>query len=275
MSSTGGRSVVLGSSMPVEATTSYRQYYHAIDHVLDTCEKSPPGLILGGQEVNAGKTRTEFHADWQKPFGLTDGLVVLVSTGQTSVSFAISAPKRNERFDSPERVRFVSALLRHLRQALRAHRHFAEFGAVTVELMHVIDTFPSGIAIIDSSQTVVQLNAAAARILACGDGLRLRARTVEALRASTHTQLQTSIARALDAHPGGVRTGSTLVCSRPSGKRPYVLHVHPSPKPSDGDASSPKAILVIVDLDHEAKPSPELLRSAFGLTNTGLVVDVL
>lgn len=259
-------SVVLGAGMPSEAVETYRQYYHSIDFVLQACEHSPPGLIRGGREFVANRSKLEFYADWQSPFELTDGLFVQVSTGPTPVSFAISAPERSERFDTAERVQFVSALIPHIQQALRTQGHVAQLCEAAMDVTEAIDALRHGIAIIGAQRRIAHLNSTAAQILNSGDGLCIHSSRIEATRASTNHHLQISITRALDTQKCGARSGDSLTCSRPSGKRPYVIHVQPLTTPAE-EPSAAKALVLIIDPEQDTEPPKVLLRRLFGLTN--------
>lgn len=100
----GSSRSVMASTLPPEAIATYSQYYYSIDFILDACETGPAGLVRGGRELVAHNFRSEFYADWQRPFKLTDGLFVRLSTGQTPTSFVVAAPRRSEPFDTAERV---------------------------------------------------------------------------------------------------------------------------------------------------------------------------
>jgi DNA-binding CsgD family transcriptional regulator len=261
-----GPSVTLGAGMPPEAIASYEQYYHSIDHILHACERSPVGLISSGQEINAGNTRSEFFNDWQRKYELDDGLFVQLSAGQAPASFAVSAPKRNESFDTAGRVQFVAALVRHLQQALRTQDHLAMVRDAATGIAEVIDAIPHGVAIVETSRGVVSLNRTAAEVFASHDGLRLHRGTIEATRTSVNQRLQSSIANALAAQGPAVRSGASVACSRPSGRRPFVIHIVPLATSPDSAPSAVKALLMIVDLEKAPVPPKALLQNIFGLT---------
>lgn len=50
------------------------------------------------------------------------------------------------------------------------------------------------------------------------------------------------------------------------GERPYILRL--VPLDADNDPSGARAAIVIIDLDHDAKPSKELPRGVLRLTRT-------
>ncbi|MDM3929291.1 helix-turn-helix transcriptional regulator [Mycobacterium intracellulare] len=257
---------VMVATMPQEAVATYGQYYHAIDFILDACENGPTGLIRGGRELVAQKTHSEFYANWQRPFGLTDGLFVRLSTESTPASFVIAAPQRDERFDTTERLQFAGALIRHLEQALRTQHRLTELDRAATELTEVIDGVHHGVIIVAAAGKVLHMNSSAAQILTACDGLRIRSGAIEAKRTATNEQLHACIHRALIEQCDGGPSGECLACPRPSGKRPYVIHALPLTKHAAEPASA-KALLIIIDPEQEPEPPKTLIRRLFGLTN--------
>jgi DNA-binding CsgD family transcriptional regulator len=78
-------------------------------------------------------------------------------------------------------------------------------------------------------------------------------------------QLQSSITRACEESRNGARAADSLVCSRPTGTRPYVIHI--LPLATSEDASAGRALVIIIDPEQETEPPKALLRRLFGLTN--------
>lgn len=259
----GKRRSVLKATIPAEAIASYDAYYRRIDFILDACEEGPAGLIRGGQALAALRSRSEFYNDWQRPFGLTDGLFVRLP-GEVQASFVVTAPARDEQFDTAERVMFVEALLPHLQQALRTRDHFAALGSSSDDITAVIDAMRHGIVVVADGCEAVHLNAAARRFLTDGDGLTLRAGRLESTRVSHNEQLQAGLARACGVGHD-VPGGDSLAVSRPSGKRPYVLHILPLDT-IDGLRGA-RALVLILDPEESPEPPKALVRRLFGLTN--------
>jgi DNA-binding CsgD family transcriptional regulator len=56
------------------------------------------------------------------------------------------------------------------------------------------------------------------------------------------------------------------MCARPSGKRPYVIHVLPF-YPAAEDFSEARALVVIIDPEQDPEPPKMLLRRLYGFTN--------
>jgi DNA-binding CsgD family transcriptional regulator len=153
-----------------------------------------------------------------------------------------------------------------LQQALRTQDHLLELGGNSAgDITGVIDIIRHGIIIVGTTRDVVHLNSAAQRILTSGDGLCIRCGSVEATRTSTNTELQGSIAGACAEPQNGSRGGVSFACSRPSGKRPYVVHVLPLTTAEDPSAA--RALVMIIDPEQDAEPPKMLIRRLFGLTD--------
>jgi DNA-binding CsgD family transcriptional regulator len=257
---------LMSATVPSEAAAPYNEHFYTIDHVLDAVEKGPGGLIHGGQALTALKTHSEFETDFMRPFEMDDGLFVRLSVGTTPTIFLAAAPKSREPFDTAERVTFVSALIRHLQQALRTQDHLAESGKAAGELTEVIDAIRHGIVIVGTGRSIVHVNFAAEQILKSGDGLCIRSGGIEATPASTNEQLQSNITHALVEQRSGARNGDCFACSRPTGKRPYVIHVIPLAATAS-DPAAAKALIMIIDPEQDPEPPKMLIRRLFGLTN--------
>ena len=257
---------IMSAAVPSDAQQSYGEYYRHIDYVLAEVETGPVGLVRSGSELVALKAGSEFDVDWMRPYQMDDGLFVRLTVGAMPTCFLVAAPKRSEAFATAERLMFVNALIGHLQQALRTQDHLAELSEAAGGVNAVIDAIRHGIVIVGPEHVVVQLNSAAEQILKSGDGLCLRSGSIEATRTSVNEQLRASIAGAVLQHGWGARSGNSFACSRPSGKRPYVIHVLPLTATSD-DPAPAKALVMIIDPEHEHEPPKALIRRIFGLTN--------
>lgn len=261
---TGSTRSVLAATIPREAVESYDAYYRRIDFVLDACEHGPAGLVRGGHELVAHKSQSEFYHDWQRPFDLTDGLFVRLA-GEPDASFVVTAPTKDEPFETAERVKLVQALIPHVQQALRTRDHLSELETSSGDITAVIDAMRHGIVIVDGGCNVVHLNAAAQSILTAEDGMKLRARRIESTRMLCNDKLQAGVAAACGTQQTTVRRGDSLAIGRPSGKRPYILHIVPLGEVEDPCGA--KALVMIIDPEGGLEPPKVLLRQLFDLTN--------
>ena len=259
------RSLTSGS-LPPEAQKTYLEYYRQIDYVLDAVEEGPVGLIRSGQPLIALKARSEFDADWMRPHQMDDGLFVRLTDGSMPTCFLVAAPMRAEPFDTAERVKLMSALVPHLQQALRTQVHIEDFAQDASDIARAVDSVRHGIVVVGAGSVVMHMNSAAERILKCGDGLCIRSGRVEATCASANAELSRSIVGALLEHESNPRGGNSFLCRRPSGKRPFVIHVLPL-SPAAENMSGARALVVLVDPEQQPEPPTQLLRRIYGLTN--------
>jgi DNA-binding CsgD family transcriptional regulator/PAS domain-containing protein len=260
---------VLSTSVPPDARKSYGEYYRHIDYVLAAVETGPVGLIRSGSELVALKAGSEFDADWMRPYLMDDGLFVRLTNGATPTCFLVAAPKRSESFDTPDRVKLMSGLVPHLQQALRTQDKLAALADSAVELAGVLEVVRHGVIIVAGEHLVINLNSAAERIVRAEDGLYMRAGRMAATSTRAEQELHCAIRNALEGEPSTVRTGRSLTCFRPSGKRPYVIHVLPSHRRNaDEPLRQPMALVLVIDPDDEPEPAVSLLRRLYGLTKT-------
>jgi DNA-binding CsgD family transcriptional regulator/PAS domain-containing protein len=201
-----------------------------------------------------------------RPYQMDDGLFVRLTDGSMPTCFLVAAPKRSVPFDTAERVQLMSALVPHLQQALRTQSHLEEFAQGASDIARAVDSVRHGIVVVGAGSVVMHLNSAAERILKCGDGLCIRSGTVEATSASANAELRRSIVGALLGHDCRPRDGNSFLCRRPSGKRPYVIHVLPL-SPTTENMSAARALVVLVDPEQQPEPPTQLLRRVYGLTN--------
>jgi DNA-binding CsgD family transcriptional regulator len=266
-----GRMIQSASVQP-EAGMAYSQHYWQLDYVMEAVETGPVGLVRGGRSLVALNPRSEFDADWMRPHQMDDGMFVRLSEGPTPTSFLVAAAKRDEPFDTADNVGLMNALVPHLQQALRTQNCLREAAIGAGDVSLAIDFVRYGVAVISANSTVVHMNSAASCIFRSNDGLSVRAGGIEAVRSSSKTRLEISIGAALHGRQSGVCRGDSFLCSRPSGKRPYVVHVMPAGTTLDREV--PRALVVIIDPELQPEPSTDLLRRLYGFTQAEAEVAV-
>lgn len=276
----GGLSITDGTyrrltnvNVPDEAMASYDTYYQYLDYVLVEVESGPVGLVRGGTELVGVKPNSEFDADWMQRYEMDDGLFVRVTDGAKPSCLILAAPRGPMQFDSRERVELINVLVPHLQLSLRTRRHVEELVDERDDLVPAVDVLRNGVLVVGSDYVVVQANSAADRILRSHDGVCLRSGVVEASRASVHAELCRSIQRALTCD-GEDTWGGSLCCPRPSGARPYVIHVLPAHGSNGAAPRSRRAIVVIIDPELNPEPPAALLRRLYGLTTAEADVAV-
>ena len=255
------------STIPARAAQSYAEYYYQLDYVLQAVERGPVGVVRTGTELMPLVRRAEFYEDWLRPLDIDDGLFVRLTGSSKPTCFILAAPRRTEPFDSPERVKLVSGLVVHLQQALRTQDKLAALANTTIELAGALEVVRHGVIVVGSDHRVMDLNSAAEQIFRAEDGICMRSGHFAATSAHTERELHRAIDNAVDGGRSTVRMGRSLICVRPSGKRPYVVHVLPSHRRDAGE--SPRqamALVLIIDPEDEPEPAAALLRRLYHLT---------
>jgi len=256
------------STLPTGAAQSYAEYYYRLDRVLAEVEHGPCGAVRTGSELMPLVQKTEFYEDWLHPLGIDDGLFVRITGGPRSASLIVAAPRRSGSFDTPERMQLVSGLVPHFHQALRTQDQLAALANSNVELAGALEVVRHGITIVAGRHLVINLNSAAERILRAEDGLCMRSGSIAATSARADEELHCAIQNALAGERSTARWGRSLTCFRPSGKRPYVVHVLPSHcrNADDEPLRQPMALVLIIDPEDESEPPRALLRRLYRLT---------
>jgi len=255
------------TSVPVEAAKSYAEHYCHIDHVLAAVEKGPVGALRTGTELIAPRPNSEFHADWIRPNEFEDGLFVRLTGAPRPTCFVVAAPRRTESFDTSDGVKLMGGLVPHLQQALRTQDKLAALAESAVELAGALEVVRHGVIIVAGEHLVINLNSAAERIVRAEDGLCMRSGRIAATSTRAEQELHCAIQNALTGEPSTVRTGQSLTCFRPSGKRPYVIHVLPSHRRNANEPLRQQmALVLIIDPEDEPEPAVALLRRLYCLT---------
>ena len=266
---------LVGAIVPPEAAKSYAEHYSGLDHVLAAVEQGPVGALRAGDELIPAKPHTEFHADWIRPNGLEDGLFVRLHAGTPTSCLAVASPRRSEPFATPERIKLMSALVVHLQQALRTGDKLASFANNALNLAGALEAVRHGVIVVGSGCWVINLNSAAEAILRTDDGVQIRSGRITSTSMHAERVLHCAIHHALTEDGPKVRRGQSFTCERPSGKRPYVIHVLPLHGPgTDETLRQATALMLIIDPEHKPDPPAALLRRLYGLTNTEAEVAV-
>ena len=253
------------STLRKAALESYAEHYFRLDYVHAAVEKGPVGAVRTGPEVVFRNRNREFYADWMHPNGLEDGLFVRLTGGPRPTTFLVVSATRS--FNTPERATLMSGLVPHLQQSLRTQDKLAALADSAVELAGALEVVRRGLIIVAGEHRAINLNSAAERIVRAEDGLCMRSGRVAATSMRADQELQCAIHKALARGPSTVRTGQSLTCFRPSGKRPYVIHVLPSHRRNaDEPLRQPMALVLIIDPEEEPEPGAALLRRLYRLT---------
>ena len=280
---TGGSALVVADSVsrapqsttiPPDALAEYTEYYRHIDYLLEAVEAGPVGYVHSCQELAELQPKAEFRMDWMRPHHLNDGLFVRLTDGPTPATWLIATEKYSEPFDTAERVQLAEALVPHFQRALRIQHDLSEATHQIRNISSAMDNVTRiGMAVVDSALAVRYLNAAAENIIRRHDGLTIRDGSFEFAHPPAAGGLRHGINAALGQTGQVVRGTTSLLCPRPSGRRPYVIHVLPFRHVTAPLAYS-RALVLILDPEHHPQPDGELLRRLYGLTTAEAAVAI-
>lgn len=259
-----------------EADRAYGEHYGRDDYVLQAVESGPVGVLRTGTELIAPHTHTEFYNDWVRPNDLGDGMFVRLTNDAKPISFLIAGTRGSEAFDNEERTQLLTMLVPHMRQALRAQNGLSTLVRRSGELAEALDAIEHGIVIVTSDSRLVHANAAAEQLLRESDGLVSHSGRLTASAPHTRSRLEAVLRFALGGDAFGIRHGGALACDRPSGRRPYALHVLPMhPLRTGSTSGGPTAMVLIVDPERRPVLASDMLRQLFGLTKAETAVAQL
>jgi DNA-binding CsgD family transcriptional regulator/PAS domain-containing protein len=189
---------------------------------------------------------------------------------------ALHRTRRVGRYESDDIERF-SVLYGHLEKALAIGFRLGALGALQQCTTELLDRNPAAVLLLDEHKRVVYANRSAEALRSTGDGIRLSADGIVALRKQDHDRLQGLIAQVLSAVTlPGACPGGVMRVLRPSGKRPYTILVAPvSGRYPVLSVLRPAVCIMITDPDAQRPLSSQRVEAAFGLTEAEARLAVL
>lgn len=170
-------------------------------------------------------------------------------------------------------MKLVSGLVPHFQQALSTQDKLAALANCAVELAGALEVVRHGVIVVAGEHLVINPNSAAERIFRAEDGLCVRSGRVAATSTRAERELHHAIQNAVTDQHSTTRKGRTLTCARPSGKRPYIIHVLPSHRPdADERLRQPTALVLIIDPEDEPELPAALSRRLYQFTEAEVEV---
>ncbi|MDR3499897.1 MAG: helix-turn-helix transcriptional regulator [Parvibaculum sp.] len=199
------------------------------------------------------KVKYQLGAMLRLPNDMTAGFAILSSPG--------------EGHASPEAIQAFHRLAPHIERAC-ALGHVIEFDAATRSaLLDALTRKSDGVILLDGSARPTFMSDAAAEILRANDGIAFLDGTFVARRPPETRKLQNLIGSVVAPASIGEKSGGRVLVTRPSGRRPYVLHILPAPPAERFLAGTSVAcVMHMQDLARTMLPSKDYLRDVFGLT---------
>jgi DNA-binding CsgD family transcriptional regulator len=265
------------------AMDAYGAYFHRVDpwETRLPARAVTVGRVMTGLAVlsHADFRKTEYYADFARPFGVTRALFGVTGHNADGTGSAISIVRADRQAEfEDDAVRFLSILMPHLGRALQVHDRWAAARRRCEAAMDALDTLTFGVILVDGHGGVCHANARASALLARRDGIamddgRLRCAKAAATRRLRDVCAEIAASRSkVPRHAGGF-----LILPRISA--PMPLHAVIAPVRSRGAFSmrgkDVVAILFITDPAEAAVPDAAFLRASYGLTSAEACVAAL
>lgn len=253
--------------MDPAAVESYNEHYFQVDPIAQFIEASSVGTVAGVFDVlsEADRSCSEFYQDWALPSAAGDGVFCRFSDRGDGPGWVQVVTEPPKKFGTPGRLNFMRELVPHLSQAAKLKLTLDDEARGLTPTTDALEHLDRGALLADGDGNVHEANPAGQAILHSGDGLSVdNHRSLLPAFAHDRAVLHQVIASACGRGVTIPRAGSALI-SRPSGRRPYVLHALPLEcRSSDGRRL---ALVTIVDPDAGARRSTvEAWRNLYGFT---------
>jgi DNA-binding CsgD family transcriptional regulator len=214
----------------------------------------PDNAYFSSREIDREPYYQEFLVPrgygWNAAATLGDGLLISLKRGA----------KRGP-YDETE-LATLNAVLPWLRAASRVAS--MTWRSTLSSQLKVLERIERGAILIDEHARVLDLNAC----VELGDGLDISGGSLQATRLTDRQRLQGYLAAILDPDRQPTRGSSTLMISRPSGLRPWLLDAIACTDALRSLHSRAAALLLITDIERPVRLNRELLREMFALTST-------
>lgn len=261
--------------MDPDAIRLYQEYYHQVDAWAHAAGRRK--LVVAGRVLTdaAIVTRSEFEKTEYYPFvtryavtRLLQATLEVRARGICGVSLYRSDADRE--FGSDE-VRFLEAVVPHLRRALRMSDLFARATSERELALDGLDAARQAVMFVNREGGVAYANRAANDILARSDGLSLDKTRLTASSASMTLALRRLCAECADTTVGeGLSAGAAIVLPRPSGRLALQVLICPVRRRDVLGFRDDRigAIVFVSDPEEVTRPSERLLQTFYGLTRT-------
>lgn len=173
-----------------------------------------------------------------------------------------------EGYASEAALRSLRRLVPHIEQACSLG-DVLEYGAATrAALLEALTRKTDGVILLGASGQPTFMNDAARKVLAANDGLAVSVGDFVTRRGPETRTLQHMIGEVVGVPwMSATSAGGRMLVTRPSGLRPYVLHVMPAPPVERFLARRSVACVIYVqDLAETETPTATCLTETFGLT---------
>lgn len=214
------------------------------------------------------KRTSVMYNEFQPKYDCRDQMAVVVdrpSTGRRDNAFLMWTMANGESDWGPDKLKRITGLLPHVRQAVRLRQELVAAEAhAYANASALLEHASLGVVFLDRRGTIASANQAALHMLGAQDGLYEWQGALRAKLPRDDARLSGLVSGALPKF-GRVAIGGYLSVRRPSGL-PLVLHVHPiAPRRADFGAERLAALVLVRDPDAN-RLDPEVVGDVLGLT---------
>ena len=231
----------------------------------------PITRLLTERQIKTSATYNEMMPRFQFQNGLN---VRLDGPRESRIVWGIADP-RNQGGWSSAQLAAIQRLLPHIRQFVCVRQALADERAFGLSLTALVDRTQVGVVHLDPHGKILYASDHARSIFQESQGLSDKGGYLRAWLPADNARLERLLADALPG-PGLAPTAGSIAIPRPPGCSPLMLHVNPiTPRQADFGASSPGALVFIVELQNRLKLDPGLVAAALGLTPAQSRITVL
>jgi len=269
---TGSVGSVAAGGFEAPFVSRYRDEFAPRDPWLRALVGRPPGAIVSSEalEVEHRQERDPRLEQFLRAHG--GGHVIGAVLGERQGDKTVIAVHRRQAAGpfEPAHLRYLEALLPHLRNGLDIAATTGAAEARSACLEELLELLPMGLFLVDGEMRVVLSNRFARRLAATRDGLVIRDGRLRALDPAEDGRLEQIIKGVAKTAPGhGPVAKSAIGLGRP--ERPHSLHVlglAVSRAAGDPFATVDSTVAILVgDPDTELSASEGVIGALYGLTN--------
>lgn len=229
----------------------YEEYYAARNIWLLRGERLlKPGAVLTGEEMCSDEEllRSEYYNDFLRPLGVRYSIRAVLTNDPEPLSYLSAARPHKARPFGEVQKRKLAVLVPHLTRAVRIQERLETVQSRRRVASGALDRISLGVFFLDARGRVVEMNAAAKKIVDIKDGLMLDRGTLVAIEARAEVQLQRLIFGAAAAESGRVlELGGAFSLPRGNGQHPLSAMVAPTGATGLFPGSRTASVVVLVE----------------------------